>query len=241
MLVALAHALRCPRDHRESWMVLGTDTIQGANVVEGVLGCPVCRARYPVHEGGVDLRLHPGPPSDAPAASASAEPGARGVLPGTALRASPGSADAAAGTEADAEQGVRLAAFLNLVEAGGYALLVGAWARHAAALRQVADVHVLMVNPAAGAISDEGRTVLRVDARLPLAAASLRGVALDSAAAPELVAGAVRALRRRGRMLGPLSLPVPEGIAELDRDQDVWVGERTIVAVRPVSLQRRTP
>jgi uncharacterized protein YbaR (Trm112 family) len=44
-------ALRCPREHEESGLVLVADETHGRHVVTGVLGCPVCEAEYPVRSG----------------------------------------------------------------------------------------------------------------------------------------------------------------------------------------------
>lgn len=43
--------LRCPRAHEETALVLVADETQGRHVVNGILGCPVCEAEYPIHEG----------------------------------------------------------------------------------------------------------------------------------------------------------------------------------------------
>lgn len=44
-------ALRCPRAHEESGLVLVADETRGRHVVTGVLGCPVCEAEYPIRAG----------------------------------------------------------------------------------------------------------------------------------------------------------------------------------------------
>ena len=44
-------ALRCPRDHEESGLVLVADETRGRHVVTGVLGCPICEAEYPIRDG----------------------------------------------------------------------------------------------------------------------------------------------------------------------------------------------
>jgi len=57
VFIELVDALRCPRAHEESWLVLAMSRIEGRHIQEGALGCPVCHAEYPIHEGIVDLRL----------------------------------------------------------------------------------------------------------------------------------------------------------------------------------------
>lgn len=44
-------ALRCPREHEESGLVLVANETRGRHVVTGVLGCPVCEAEYPIRAG----------------------------------------------------------------------------------------------------------------------------------------------------------------------------------------------
>jgi uncharacterized protein YbaR (Trm112 family) len=44
-------ALRCPREHEASGLVLVADETHGRHVATGVLGCPVCEAEYPIRDG----------------------------------------------------------------------------------------------------------------------------------------------------------------------------------------------
>ena len=53
MFIELIDVLRCPHAHEESWLVLLSGRIDGRDVMEGVLGCPVCEAEYPVADGVV--------------------------------------------------------------------------------------------------------------------------------------------------------------------------------------------
>ena len=55
MHLEVVQALRCPTDHAPTWLVARTDLLDARHIAEGVLGCPVCGAEYPV-SGGV-LRL----------------------------------------------------------------------------------------------------------------------------------------------------------------------------------------
>jgi hypothetical protein len=128
---------------------------------------------------------------------------------------------------ASSEEGaMRLAALLGLAEPSGTVLLAGDWANDARALRDIADVQVIALDPPEGLEMGDGVSGVRA-ARVPLAPASLRAVALDAAhASPPLVDSAVRALRAEGRLVAPASLAVPAGIKELARDAQWWVGER---------------
>ncbi|HEX8726265.1 MAG TPA: hypothetical protein VF737_12835 [Gemmatimonadaceae bacterium] len=214
MFIELVDVLRCPRDHEDSWLVLGADRIVERHVTSGVLGCPVCRAQYRIENGVADLRLRPGgaPRHRAPAA----EPG-----------------DPAA-----VEEAMRLAAFLNLTDGGGLAVLVGGWTRHANGVGALTDAPLLLVNPVAQAEIGHGASGLLADDVLPLAPASVRGIALDAGAGAAFVVRAVRAVRPRGRVLAPASVPVPEGVTELARDAAVWVAERNADAGPLIGLAR---
>lgn len=55
MFLSLVDALRCPAAHEESPLVLSVEAWHGSRIVRGVLGCPVCRARYSIVDGVVDF------------------------------------------------------------------------------------------------------------------------------------------------------------------------------------------
>ena len=55
MLLSLVDSLRCPASHEESSLVLSVETWSGQRVAEGLLGCPICHARYPIRQGAVDF------------------------------------------------------------------------------------------------------------------------------------------------------------------------------------------
>ncbi|MGH7669774.1 MAG: hypothetical protein ACRENQ_09805, partial [Gemmatimonadaceae bacterium] len=173
MFIELVDSLRCPHAHEDSWLVLAAERMDGRRVLDGVLGCPVCRRQYRIADGVADLR------SDGSAAPATEAP-----------RTPP---------SADAEQAVRLAAFLNLADGGGYAILVGAWTRYAAGLLALGGTHLLLVNPEPGVIILTGTSGLLADSSLPLAPAGARALALDASASPAFVATALRAVQTRGR------------------------------------------
>lgn len=136
---------------------------------------------------------------------------------------------------------MRIAAFLELTDARGFAILCGRWAAHAATLGDLAGTPLLLVNPPEGADISGAAAVLEVARTLPVAAGSARAATIDPAIAlpPEQV---VRALRGHGRALGPASLPLPTGMTELARDAREWVAEKNAApepAPRMVKLQRR--
>jgi len=58
--------LRCPQPHEESWLVASIETMEGREIVRGTLGCPVCRAEYPVRDREVQLGGTPSPSCELP-------------------------------------------------------------------------------------------------------------------------------------------------------------------------------
>jgi uncharacterized protein YbaR (Trm112 family) len=195
MFIELVDALRCPVPHEDSWLVASTTRMEARHIVEGTLGCPVCRAEYPVHRGVVDFRRA--------GASTRAE--------GTARR--------------DATQAMRLAAFLALADATGFAVLLDEWGAHAPALRELVETPLIVVDPPGAMTGEPGISVLLTDEAIPLAHASARGVAVLAGASGRL-AEAARITRTGGRLVAPANVAVPAGVRELARDESVWVGEK---------------
>ncbi|HKG91357.1 MAG TPA: hypothetical protein VKA84_05685, partial [Gemmatimonadaceae bacterium] len=96
MFIELVDHLRCVRPHEEIWLVAAARRMDGRHIIEGTLGCPVCRAEYPIREGAADFRSRDGGAADA-GAQAAAVP--------------------------DETEVMRAGALLGLVEGGGVALL----------------------------------------------------------------------------------------------------------------------
>ena len=76
MLIELVDVLRCPRPHEETWLVASADRTERRRIVDGTLGCPICRAEYPIRGGVADF---------AGGAASRASPGAE-VSPDEAMR-----------------------------------------------------------------------------------------------------------------------------------------------------------
>ena len=55
MFIELVDVLRCPNPHQESWLVASSDRMSGRDIMEGLLGCPICRAEYPIRGGVVQF------------------------------------------------------------------------------------------------------------------------------------------------------------------------------------------
>ena len=204
MFVELIESLRCPRAHESSPLIASAVRTEARHIVDGVLGCPVCGAEFPI-VGGVTR-------FDDPAAPTPAE-------------------------RSDAETGMRLAAFLELADARGFAILCGRWGAHAGVIRQLTDAPLVLVNPPPEASADSAAVILVRDV-VPLAPGSARAAALD---ATSFSSSAARAVRTGGRIVGPESLTLPDDVTELVRDERVWVGEKIAVrdaAPRLVPLTR---
>ena len=168
------------------------------HIVEGVLGCPVCRAEFPIRDGET-------------------------LFGGDAVR------DA---IPADAETAMRIAAFLELGDARGFAILCGQWAAHAAEVRQLTAAPLVLINPP-GRVDAIATGVVRVRGRVPLAYRSARAAAIDDSRDGALVASVLAAVRPKGRIIGPAAVEVPAGATEIARDAETWIGEKTTAPEDP--------
>ena len=210
MHLDLIDALRCPADHEETWLVAAVDELRGRDIVHGSLGCPVCRARYPIAGGTADFTAGvPLPRSDARPPST------------------------------DPDEIVRLRALLGLVDPGGVVALVGPAADVAAALARDVESTLLLVNPPSTALPP-GLSAMLVPARLPVAPFTLRAALVGGGAlVPPLATSLVDALKPGGRLVAPAALPLPHGLRELARDARHWVAERDAVRTSPPQPLRR--
>jgi uncharacterized protein YbaR (Trm112 family) len=200
MHLDLIDALRCPARHDESTLVASIDRLDGRYIAEGSLGCPVCRARYPI--GGFVAWFTP------------AETAAKATDPAPRI-----------GDDAL----LRAAALLDMRAPGARYLLTGTWGWLAAALAAAYDVQLVVLNPPPGVEPGDGLSILRVGDRLPMAAGTAAGVAIDASVAgqQELLGGLLAAVRPAGRLVGPVTLERPRGTTELARDDRHWVAERS--------------
>jgi hypothetical protein len=51
VFVELIEALRCPRDHAESPLVVTASRTDARHVMEGILGCPICHEEFAIRNG----------------------------------------------------------------------------------------------------------------------------------------------------------------------------------------------
>lgn len=211
MFVELIESLRCPRPHEESALVVASARAEARHIMEGVLGCPVCGAEFPIVEGVALFGEPETPARDEPPAE---------------------------------EVAMRLAAFLGLTEPRGVAAICGRWASHAAPLSALTEAPLVLVNApdGGGRMTDFAAASLRTRDTMPFAAASLRACALDASTGAALTESLMRCVRPGGRVIAPVSVALPAGVAEIVRDASVWVAEKTAApdapAPRLVSIGR---
>jgi uncharacterized protein YbaR (Trm112 family) len=140
---------------------------------------------------------------------------------------------------ADESDAMRLAAGLDLTEARMTAVLHGTWTSHAPLIRGFSPAQLLLVNAPAGITTGDGLSLVRA-LRAPLASASVNAAAFDADATPEMIASLITSLRPTGRLLGPARVPVPAGLTELARDDEVWVAQSSAATTSaPISLIRK--
>jgi hypothetical protein len=136
------------------------------------------------------------------------------------------------------ERVIRLAALLGLDERGGLYVLDFTSSLFIASFAGLSpSAHFVALT---GSDESEGAGIV-IRGRgpvLPLAKGCARGIALDMAS-PALLRSAVQVLAPGGRLVAPADAPIPDGITELARDDEQWVGEREAVPV--LSALRRAP
>ena len=129
----------------------------------------------------------------------------------------------------------RLAALLGVDDRGGLYILDGAWGAMAAAVSGYSSAaHFILLSPPLGCEADG--TVRGAGDLVPIAAGSLRGIALDRCSVA-LAESAARALGANGRLIAPAVTPVPPSITVLARDDQHWVGEQS-AGSHPIPLRR---
>jgi hypothetical protein len=206
MFIELVDALRCTREHPDTWLVASIVERDDRIIRTGALGCPICSREYPIRGGVAWFGVEAAVLDDAPP-TLGADAGDDAMLLGAMLEASEGATIA----------------------------VTGRWARAAIELVGMLPMRAYVINPDVTVADSERTGVIRSAEGIPLAPNALRGVALDDAnATPENVASAIRALAAGGRLVAPAAFPVPQELVELARDERWWVAEkpRPLVGLR---------
>jgi hypothetical protein len=200
MHIELTEMLRCPEPHREDAMVLSTGEMVGRMVRSGLIGCSVCRKEFFIKDGIVDFTGGAAPASPSPPASRTPSPAA-----------------------AD------LQALLELSGPGGFVVLLGDAARHAAGLAGLmGGIHFIGVNAPPDVEELPVLSLLRAGSAIPLRQSIARGVVVgaDLATSPWLVE-AHRILLRGRRLVTLHDKPdLPIGLEKLATAKGLWVGEK---------------
>ena len=174
MHLLLTDRLICPRCGPEFGLILLADRLEDRRVIEGSLGCPNCRDRFPVEGGFGDLRPPPrSSPAHAPDITPPASPSA-----------------------------MEVAALLGLTEGAGNVALIGDMAGHATALAGlVPGVEFIGIAPGLrGWEEGEGVSRMTTGVSLPFSSGSLRGVGLFAGGEPSIAGELARVLARGGRI-----------------------------------------
>ncbi len=174
MHILLTDRLICPRCGPGFGLILIADRLENRRVIEGSLGCPNCRDRFPVEGGFGDLRPPPrSTRDDAPELEPPASP-----------------------------QAMEVAALLGLTEGQGNVALIGDMAGHATALAElVPGVEFIGIAPGLrGWEEGEGVSRVTTGASLPFSSGSLRGVGLFADREPSIAAELARVLARAGQI-----------------------------------------
>ena len=199
MFIEHIDQLRCTTRHEESWLVASITQRDDRFVITGTLGCHICRRQYPIIDGVAYFGTTPADRRQFPIQSTH--------------------------DNADTDTVIRIAALLNATERSTL-VLCGVWGDQARALAEMIPLTVFVMTP--GVPVGESPSVSHVESAegIPLAHASVNGVALDEATAtPRNVASALHVLRPGARLVAPTSVALPEGVVELARDDSFWVAE----------------
>jgi len=212
MFIELVDSLRCLEPHDETWLVAAAGRMEGRHLIEGVLGCPVCRREYAVRDGTAWFSTRQPDAADQRLTAPLAD--------------------------SDPAHVTRTAALLDLSQPGGIVVLDGSWAAHADMVAALGVAHVVVLDARTSESSVQEVSSIVVDDRLPFGLAALRGVAIDrQQPSPALLSSAASSLRGRGRLVAPSDAAVPDGVEVLARDDRVWVAERSVVASPPIALR----
>ena len=135
------------------------------------------------------------------------------------------------------EDGLRLAASLDLRSETGFAILRGAWCALAARVADISPTHLVLLDPPLNTPRGPGRSVIYAGGTVPFSPATAIAATIDD---DERAYALALAVKTKGRLVGPANLALPRDVKELARDDRWWVAEKEN-ATAPISLSRRAP
>jgi len=200
VFIELIDLLRCINAHEDTWLVASFKTVSHRFVLEASLGCPTCSAQYRVRDGIADFSA------------------------GAKLEEC--ETERSAASHRREELATRAGAYLDATEPGATIVLGGIWAYAAQELSEMAGIRVLALNAPAEVKESETVGLLGVGSKIPVAAGSVFGVALDAWFPARIVESAVRAVRPGGRIVGPAAIPTPVELSVLAHDDNYWVAQK---------------
>jgi uncharacterized protein YbaR (Trm112 family) len=207
MHIVLTDVLACPRCGPAYGLILLANRVENRRVLDGVLGCPNCREKYPVEEGLGRLRME-------------FDDATGGAVPAPARQGG--------------EDAVRLAALAGVTEGPALLLIVGAAARYAPAIAGLLDnVEVVAGGDGLEAwVEEQGVSRIEIGAKLPIYSGRLRGAVLSGTAADTLLEEGARTVGPIGRLV--LDPPPPDAEERLARNgfRTLARDDRTLVAGR---------
>jgi uncharacterized protein YbaR (Trm112 family) len=188
MEVLLTERLVCPRCGPAFGLVLLADRVEGRRALEGSLGCPNCRDRFPVVEGFADLRAPP-----------------RDPLPAAGL------------ASGDREGAMRVAALLGIASGPARVLLAGSLVGLAQGIADiVAELEVIaLFDGMATGPERAGVTRMAAGPVLPFRTGSLQGLATSGDVVRRLLPEAARVTAPGGRLV--VMTPPPGVEVEVDQ------------------------
>jgi uncharacterized protein YbaR (Trm112 family) len=200
VFIELIDLLRCVNAHNDTWLVASFTKVTNRFVLGGKLGCPSCSAIYDIKDGIADFSL------------------------GEALPLC--EEERSAASHRREELATRAGAYLNATEQGATIILGGIWAYGAKELTEMAGVRVLAINAPPEVAESERVGLVRVARRVPVAANSVLGVALDAWFPTGIVESAISVVRPGGRVVAPASFEAPPELTVLAHDDRYWVAEK---------------
>jgi len=207
MHLLLTDRLVCPDCGQDFGLILLANEVRDQRVLDGELGCPGCRQKYPVRRGFADLR-----------GATSGD----GPDPGVPPRPSQG----------DSQEALRLGALLGVTEGPGTLLIQGPAAKQAQPLSCLLEgIEVVALDPGQREAEETvGVSRLAVGSVLPFHSGSFRGALLSGGTTEAEFREAYRVTAAPGRVVVLEAPPETRRWAESLRMEILLEEEGVVVA-----------